>query len=92
MLKNYYSIEDVMSASGRSRRSIYRDIQEGLLKAHKCGGHWRVSEDDFAAYMNDTSDDGMASFDALLASVSEARPRLTDDERMRLMSAIMAVK
>lgn len=92
MLKRYYNLEQVIKASGRSRRTIYRDIQSGLLVAHKVGGHWRVSEDDFAAYMSDTSDDDTTSFDTLLASVVEVRPQLTDPERMQLVSAIMAAK
>lgn len=92
MLTRYYTLQEVAEALGRSERQVYRDIYAGRLTAHKVGSHWRISQDDVDAYVNGLTDGDVTSFDTLLASVVEARPRLTDPERMQLVSAIMAVQ
>lgn len=89
MLTKYYTLAEVAEMLGRSQRQVYRDIYSGSLHARKVGAQWRVSEEDYEAFVNGASD-GVSSFDALVATLAEARPQLNDAERMRLMSVIMA--
>ena len=89
MLTRYYTIQDVAKMLDRSRRSVYRDIDSGKLRARKIGREWRISQEDYDAFVNGEQSTKGASFESLLAAVNEARPQLTTDQRMRLLSAVV---
>lgn len=40
-----YTLEEVMELLHTTRRTLYRYIKDGKLKAVKVGGRWKVTED-----------------------------------------------
>lgn len=50
---HWLSIRQVANRLGVSKRTIYRYIKDGKLKASKPAGYvWRVREDEFARFVN----------------------------------------
>jgi excisionase family DNA binding protein len=55
-----YTVEELVEILQVTRRTIYRYIDSGELKAIKVGGYWRVSEaalKDFLGYEEMTSEE-----------------------------------
>jgi excisionase family DNA binding protein len=50
-LPNFFSIAEVAHALAISQKTVSRRIDDGVLKAHKIGHQWRVSEEDFRSYV-----------------------------------------
>ena len=82
-----YSIEEVAVVSGKSTRSIYRDVYAGVLPAAKCGRVWRVKESDLERYL---SMEKMTRFDQLRTGIIDTRSALTAEQRMALVGLLLA--
>lgn len=66
--------------------SIYRDIEQGRLKATKVGRQWRVSAEHYDEYVNGgTTTDPYEELRTAIAKIGDA---LSDDLRLGLMSSL----
>ena len=45
------SLKDWAEELGVVVKTLLREIERGKLRAYKIGGHWRVDEADFEAYL-----------------------------------------
>ena len=50
----FINVKEAAEALRVSERSVFRYIHDGKLKAYKVG-YWRISEDDFTKFLNQTS-------------------------------------
>lgn len=50
----FISVKEAAEALRVSERSVFRYIHDGKLQAFKVG-YWRISEDDFMQFLNQTS-------------------------------------
>lgn len=51
MKNTFYLTEEVAKMLRVSKMTIYRQIKTGKLKAYKFGKDWRISNEDFEAFM-----------------------------------------
>ena len=82
-----YSVAEAAEISGKSTRSIYRDIYSGSLPAAKCGAVWRIKEKDLETYCETSK---MSRYDQIRTSIVDARSQLTSDQRMALVGLLVA--
>lgn len=47
-----YTLDEVAELVNITRRTLYKHIEEGKLKATKVGGRWRVSDSNLRKYIN----------------------------------------
>lgn len=50
-LSESYTLDDIVDILGCSKRTLFRRIESGKLKAYKIGIEWRVLKSDFKAYL-----------------------------------------
>ena len=86
MVEKRYSVEQAAEISGRSTRTIYRDIYSGDLPASKCGRNWRIKESDLERYCTAGR---MTRFEQLRAGIIDSRPQLSSNEKMALVSLLV---
>lgn len=85
-LQQHYPLSEVATSVGRSMSSIYRDIEQGRLKATKVGGQWRVSAEHYDEYVR--GDAAPDPYDELRAAIDRIGDALSDDQRLGLMSSL----
>lgn len=86
MVEQHYTPSQVSELLSRSRRTIYRDLYSGALRAKRCGRDWKIPESAIDEYI---AIDASSEFEGFKRATKNIRSKLTTDQKMELVQVLL---